>query len=60
MMDMKMVEDLQRQGTASSAITEKRGGDRQSSTERRLIVTERIMKDKDQIDKFFKDKSEAL
>jgi hypothetical protein len=52
-----VLEDLQRQGTASSAITEKRGGE---STERRLIITERILKDKDNIDKFFKDKSEQL
>ncbi len=61
LVDPTMLEELQRQGTASSAVTEKRGGEGPvSSTERRLIVTERIMKDKDQIEKFFKDKSEAL
>jgi hypothetical protein len=42
-------------------VTEKRGGEGpSSSSERRLVVTERIIKDKDQIEKFFKEKSEAL
>lgn len=40
-----------RQGTASSAVTEKRGG----VTER-----DRLIKDKDSIDKYFKEKSETL
>jgi len=44
------------QGSASSAVTEKR----RDSSERRTIITERIIKDKDNIEKFFKDKSETL
>lgn len=40
-----------RQGTASSAETEKRGG---------VTDRERIIKDKDGIDKYFKEKSETL
>ncbi len=39
--------DNDRQGSASSAITEKR---EDSEARRRLIITDRIMKDKDNID----------
>jgi hypothetical protein len=47
-----------RQDSASSARTERRAG--ADSLERRLIITERIIKDKDNIEKFFKEKSETL
>jgi hypothetical protein len=38
-----------REGTASSAVTEKRGG-----------TSDRLIKDKESIDKYFKEKSETL
>lgn len=44
--------------SASSAKTERRAG--ADSAERRLIITERIIKDKDNIEKFFREKSETL
>ena len=56
------VEEVEKKGkrddSASSAKTERRGGE--SSAERRQIITERIIKDKDNIEKFFKEKSETL
>lgn len=47
-----------RQGSNSSAKTERRGVT--DSQERRQIITERIIKDKDNIEKFFREKSETL
>ncbi len=44
-----------RPDSGSSARTERR-----ESAERRLVITERIIKDKDNIEKFFKEKSETL
>ena len=49
---------LKRENSASSAKTERRGG--MDSAERRQIITERIINDKDNIEKFFKEKSETL
>lgn len=48
----------EREQSASSAKTERRAG--ADSAERRLIITERIIKDKDNIEKFFREKSETL
>lgn len=50
--------ESKRQNSGSSARTERRAG--ADSSERRLIITERIIKDKDNIEKFFKEKSETL
>lgn len=47
----QMIDRPERQGSASSALTEKRD----NSASRRQ-VTERIIKDKDNIEKFFKEK----
>ena len=53
------MEKEKRMGSASSARTEKRGG-AELSAERRLSSNERVIKDKDNIEKFFKEKSETL